>query len=112
MPNGKLSPTPGERSDAIARDIIDAEFQASVKGLCHPNLEWDKAVMLARALLKSPDAERLDWLERFCVEVRQPLVHGSHHLFNADPRQVEGLDDEPSNIRAQIDYQRNGGKKP
>ena len=59
-----------------------------------------------------PDTERMNWLERFVVNVRTPLVHGSSDLFWSSPTEVEGADDEPSDIRAQIDYQRNGGRRP
>lgn len=54
------------------------------------------------------DTERMNWLERMVVEARVPLVHGSANLFITAPTEVEGADDEPSDIRAQIDYQRNG----
>lgn len=57
------------------------------------------------------DTQRMDWLERMAVEVRQPAVWGSHELFIAAPTDTDG-DEEPSNIRKQIDYQRNGGTKP
>lgn len=73
-------------------------------------IEADRATRSATRL--SEDTERLNWLERMMVEARQPLVHGSHQLFIASPEPVEGADDEPSDIRAQIDYQRNGGVKP
>ncbi len=63
---------------------------------------------LARA---REDAERMDWLEQFVVEVRVPLVHGTRHLFIATPEDVEGGPDGPSDIRQKIDYQRNGALK-
>lgn len=56
------------------------------------------------------DTERLNWLERMVVEVRAPLRWGSRQLFIANPEEVEGMEDDPSDIRAQIDYQRNGAK--
>lgn len=57
------------------------------------------------------DTERLNWLERMVVEVRLPL-YGSRQLFITSPSEVEGGEDEPSNLRKQIDYQQNGGIKP
>lgn len=67
---------------------------------------------VASEKLAQQDTERLNWLERMVVEVRVPLRWGSRQLFISNPAEVEGMDDDPSNIRAQIDYQRNGGTKP
>lgn len=70
------------------------------------------AQRLANDLLKIrtalSDTERLNWLERMVVEVRAPLQWGSRQLFIANPEEVEGMDDDPSDIRAQIDFQRGG----
>lgn len=60
---------------------------------------------------RNTDKERLDWLEMMHVEVRQPLVHGSHHLFHASPEQGDG-DETPSDIRRMIDYNAHGGDNP
>ena len=49
------------------------------------------------------DSKRLDWLERKTIEVREPLRYGSRHMFYASPTEVEGADDEPSDLRARID---------
>lgn len=72
-----------------------------------------QADALVSATATHPDTERLDWLAHFMVEVRTRTPGGSTQLFAAFPGAIEGLgDDEPSNIRAQIDYQRNGGARP
>ena len=49
------------------------------------------------------DKERLDWLELYLVEVRNPLVYGSRHMFYAVPEQEEGEEESPSDLRDQID---------
>ncbi len=48
------------------------------------------------------DTQRLDWLERHVVEVRDPLVHGSRHMFFAQDLAEEG-EEYRNNIRAAID---------
>lgn len=102
-----------ERRDAFIASVqAGCQDCSPVTGCPNPNLCAVTKQPVAPSASRTPDSERMDWLERFSVEVRQPLVHGSHHLFYAKPEAVEGADDEPSNIREQIDYQRNGGKKP
>ena len=49
------------------------------------------------------DAKRMDWLEKQYVQVRAPMRYGSREMFSACPQEVEGLDDDPSDLRAQID---------
>lgn len=62
------------------------------------------------APVDSDDTRRLDWLElRYC-EVREPLLHGSKLLFNANVSLDDERDDEPSNIRELID--KASGRKP
>lgn len=53
------------------------------------------------------DAERLNWLETKVVNVRIPLLHGSHDLFWASP-QCDDVSEPygPSDIRAKIDAAR------
>jgi hypothetical protein len=85
--------------------------------LCERAFKWandeSKAVIASRSESAKPsaDTERMEWLRRMHVEVRVPAVHGSFHLFHASPTDTDG-DEEPSDIREQIDYQRNGGTKP
>lgn len=45
------------------------------------------------------DGAMFDWLELRVVEVREPLVHGSRSLFFATPKEQDGGEDEPSNLR-------------
>lgn len=45
------------------------------------------------------DAERLDWLERKTVQVREPLRYGSRELFWASP----DVEDVVTNLRQKID---------
>jgi hypothetical protein len=49
------------------------------------------------------DKARLDWLEFRTVEVRDPLVHGSRHLFFANPDDSFEGEEGPSDLRAKID---------
>lgn len=91
-----------ERSLAAAQARKDS---TSIDGFQHALDDLDR-------VNDALDTLRLNWLTRMDVEVRQPLVHGSRQLFLATPTEVEGGDDEPSNLRAQIDYQMHGGKKP
>ncbi|MCC3746199.1 hypothetical protein LLQ46_05005 [Rouxiella badensis] len=54
------------------------------------------------AEVKHPDQVRMDWLCAHTVEVRQPLVYGSHAMFWA---QCDSEDDEEhhTKLREQID---------
>lgn len=49
------------------------------------------------------DTRRLDWLELRDVEVRNPLVYGSRHMFFATPDDSFEGEEGLSEIRAQID---------
>lgn len=49
------------------------------------------------------DTARLDWLETMTVNVRTPLLYGSHDLFWANPDDSFEGQIGPSDIRAQID---------
>lgn len=94
------------------------EYEQRLDVLISSAFPADHPAMLDYAFMKFEmkrlrrDSERLNWLEHFNVEARQPLAHGSALLFQANPEPVEGLEDKPSNIRLQIDYQQNGGLKP
>ena len=48
------------------------------------------------------DVKRMDWLCSMTVEVREPMIYGSHHMFYS---QCDSDDDEPhhTRLRAQID---------
>lgn len=59
----------------------------------------------------SSDTARLDWLATMLVEVHRCVRWGSRQLIYAQPDPVEGADDEPSDIRAQIDREIARGKK-
>ncbi|MES2942945.1 MAG: hypothetical protein V4772_08775 [Pseudomonadota bacterium] len=50
----------------------------------------------------SRDAELLDWLELRLVEVREPMVYGSKHLFFANPVENEGESDDSSDLRKKV----------
>ena len=101
------------------RDVYSDAYAASYK----PTLEREAeraekllddidAIIAGAAPQPHVDTERMNWLEMMVVEARQPGVHGSFHLFTASPVSMEGEPDNASDIRAQIDYQRNGGSKP
>jgi hypothetical protein len=52
---------------------------------------------------RKADKARLDWLEHHLVEVREPLVNGSLHLFFARPDDSFEGEEGPSDLRAKID---------
>lgn len=54
---------------------------------------------------KAPtDTERLDWLSRLIVEVREPLLYGSRQVIFGVPGGDEETDmDEPWDLRGAID---------
>jgi flagellar basal body-associated protein FliL len=56
-----------------------------------------------RASKAEADKARLDWLEHHLVEVREPLVNGSLHLFFASPDDSFEGEEGPSDLRAKID---------
>lgn len=57
------------------------------------------------------DTKRMDWLCSKTVEVRDPMVYGSHHMFYS---QCDSDDDEPhhTRLRAQIDAAIAAAPKP
>lgn len=69
-------------------ELVKAALAASPAPTAWREMERDKA--------------RLDKLSLLVVNVRKPLVHGSRDLFWATPVDVEGGDDEPSDLRAKI----------
>lgn len=105
--------------NAIAEEGTKAEaiewLQKTWNELCQAESELRKlkadmeraarnhAADLTFAQSATTDSKRLDWLERHHVEVRDPLLYGSRHMFLATPVRVEGMEDEPSNLRDMID---------
>jgi len=79
-----------------ARHMIDrkdtSEYSANVREVARIALES----------LVNGDKERLDWLCSKAVEVRDPMVYGSHYKFHA---QCDSDDHEPyhTTLRSQID---------
>lgn len=67
--------------------------------------QWRRGWRIERAYAHPPaaseDAEILDWLETRSVEVRDPLLYGSHHMFYACPYDRDG-DGETSTLRAKV----------
>ena len=54
-------------ADKIAMEVIEADERAGIRGVCHPPLEWHKAVALARAV-SAPRAEVAPTMaDKFCA---------------------------------------------
>lgn len=81
-----------ERELAVANSAYAAVEQV--------NLQMQEA---SRSAIAESDKVRLDWLELLVVEARRCGRWGSRQLLLACPEEVEGLDDLPSDLRAQID---------
>jgi hypothetical protein len=56
------------------------------------------------------DTERMDWLVSKNVEVREPLLHGSTHIFHAQEITDEEDDYTATRLREQIDAMILAGK--
>lgn len=68
--------------------------------------ESESARLKARLVEVEKDAARLDWMCLQVVEVRTPMVYGSRAKFLVSPENVEGVGDQPSNLREAIDSAR------
>ena len=64
----------------------------------------DEFWMLERsAEAAEADTRRMDWLRAHCVEVRQPLMYGSHAMFHAQQDSEEWDLPHHTTLREQID---------
>jgi len=94
--------------------IVEDSLTTPVQDEMHSNIQYisNEIENTPRGFIKLPskprsynlmkDKLRMDWLESKCVEVRQPLFHGSLALFHA--QQVsDDCDEYKTNLRQAID---------
>jgi len=98
----------------MLEDLVEVVREVAIKPGC-----WtDTEIMLRRFIrthqaaitdmatrLKAAerDAARLDWLVAHAVEVRDPMLHGSVHLFTAQTTSDEEDEFHRTSLREQID---------
>ena len=121
-----LQAEPVSNSDELPLDYLQGhkdglEWAAQLAEANHPQTgDWlyDDQIDLARAIRKGPDmptvqggnspvipddVRRMDWLVSKTVDVREPMVYGSHSLFWSQTITDEEDDYHATKLREQID---------
>lgn len=121
-----LQAEPVSNSDELPLDYLQGhkdglEWAAQLAEANHPQTgDWlyDDPIDLARAIRKGPDmptvqggnspvipddVRRMDWLVSKTVDVREPMVYGSHSLFWSQTITDEEDDYHATKLREQID---------
>ncbi|HAW7255777.1 TPA: hypothetical protein JLC93_000377 [Escherichia coli] len=121
-----LQAEPVSNSDELPLDYLQGhkdglEWAAQLAEANHPQTgDWlyDDPIDLARAIRKGPDmptvqggnspvipddVRRMDWLVSKIVDVREPMVYGSHSLFWSQTITDEEDDYHATKLREQID---------
>ncbi|ENH0698197.1 TPA: hypothetical protein JZ897_003665 [Escherichia coli] len=121
-----LHDEPVSNSDELPLDYLQGhkdglEWAAQLAEANHPQTgDWlyDDPIELARAIRKGPDmptvqggnspvipddVRRMDWLVSKTVDVREPMVYGSHSLFWSQTITDEEDDYHATKLREQID---------
>ncbi|HAN5137475.1 TPA: hypothetical protein ACNCEQ_004439 [Escherichia coli] len=121
-----LQAEPVSNSDELPLDYLQGhkdglEWAAQLAEANHPQTgDWlyDDPIELARAIRKGPDmptvqggnspvipddVRRMDWLVSKTVDVREPMVYGSHSLFWSQTITDEEDDYHATKLREQID---------
>ena len=121
-----LQAEPASNSDELPPDYLQGhkdglEWAAQLAEANHPQTgDWlyDDPIELARAIRKGPDmptvqdgkspvipddVRRMDWLVSKTVDVREPMVYGSHSLFWSQTITDEEDDYHATKLREQID---------
>ena len=121
-----LQAEPVSNSDELPLDYLQGhkdglEWAAQLAEANHPQTgDWlyDDPIDLARAIRKGPDmptvqggnypvipddVRRMDWLVSKTVDVREPMVYGSHSLFWSQTITDEDDDYHATKLREQID---------
>ncbi|MXF74453.1 hypothetical protein GRW79_05950 [Escherichia coli] len=121
-----LQAEPVSNSDELPLDYLQGhkdglEWAAQLAEANHPQTgDWlyDDPIDLARAISKGPDmptvqggnspvipddVRRMDWLVSKTVDVREPMVYGSHSLFWSQTITDEEDDYHATKLREQID---------
>lgn len=121
-----LQAEPVSNSDELPLDYLQGhkdglEWAAQLAEANHPQTsDWlyDDPIELARAIRKGPDmptvqggnspvipddVRRMDWLVTKTVDVREPMVYGSHSLFWSQTITDEEDDYHATKLREQID---------
>ena len=100
---GLTSPTGGETSftfDAVeARDFIDGGWSCQD----YVELERFQEAVSGNSPVIPDDVRRMDWLVSKTVDVREPMVYGSHSLFWSQTITDEEDDYHATKLREQID---------
>lgn len=121
-----LQAEPASNSDELPPDYLQGhkdglEWAAQLAEANHPQTgDWlyDDPIELARAIRKGPDMPtvqagnspvtpddvlRMDWLVSKTVDVREPMVYGSHSIFWSQTITDEDDDYHATKLREQID---------
>ncbi len=99
--NGVYKMTAKVTKESLAQWIAELESQP------HLSLKEERYLAVMKyAQSNSADAERMDWLCSHCVEVRKPLMFGSHAMFHAQQDSEEWDLPHHTTLREQVDEAR------